>query len=302
MLAMHLERDGDGLPAGARVPARLKERLGLRGIALLPGGEEAVIEPWPAGLAEGATIRVEVRRAAWREPGRVRIAKVRATDLPEQPPLPLAARLAALGHRPVAGWPADVAAAWDEGWEAAELGRMAFPGGSLSLTPTPAMVAVDVDGAGSDLAGPALVMLARLIRLWGLGGSVVIDLPALSGKAARTAAADAFDRAMGWAAPGSWERTAINGFGLMQIVLQRPGPSILERARLETVETAAIGLLESAAREPRPGSLRILAAPAIAGWLEARPHLLARLARQAGRRVDVRADFMAGKGHVEPAD
>jgi len=33
IVEMHIARDGDGLLAGARLPARLKTRLGARGIA-----------------------------------------------------------------------------------------------------------------------------------------------------------------------------------------------------------------------------------------------------------------------------
>jgi hypothetical protein len=287
LVAMQLHRDGDGVAAGWRGPARLKAKLGSRGIAELPGGEEGVIEPWPASLAEGATLEVEATRAAWLEPGRARLARLRPARGPA-PPL--------ADERYTEAWPDDVAAQWDEAFEAAALGQLAAGSARLGFVPTPAFVAVDVDGAGAGLAVPALVALARAIRLWGMGGAIVIDLAGAPARAERSAAAAAFDLAM---AGVPHERTAINGFGTMQVVVPRRGPSILERAQLEADAGAAVALLASAGRESRPGALRLVARPAVARWLLARPHLVAELARASGRSVDVAADPMAGEGRVE---
>ena len=253
LVEMHIARDGDGLAAGARLPARLKSKLGGRGIGET-AGEELLVEPWPSGATEGSTVTLEVTRAAWREPGRDRLAKARPTTLAPWPSPSLASSLHARGAVLKAGWPADIAEQWDDAFEAATLGRFAFEAGVLQLTPTPAFVAVDVDGPGLSLAVPALKALARVIRLWGLGGGIVIDLPASTDKAARTAAADLFDAAMQGV---SFERTAINGFGLMQIVRHRPGPSILERAQLDRAGTQAIALLDRAAADPGTGPMRL---------------------------------------------
>ncbi len=306
LIEMHIARDGDGLAAGARVEARLVRKMGGRGVVRLGDGagggqtatEEAIIEPWPQGLCEGATTIVELVRAAWREPGRDRLAKVRPTSLAPWPAPGLSAALAARGHGVQQGWPGEVADQWDAAFEAAELGRVQIDGGSLNFTPTPAFIAVDVDGAGLALTSPALAALARTIRLWGLGGSIVIDLPPSGDKGVRTTAAEGFDSLM---AGLSFERTAINGFGLMQVVRPRPGPSILERAQLERAATAAIALLDSARRGGAIGALRLVARPEVARWLSARPHLLAASARAAGGPVDVVADAVAGSGHVETA-
>lgn len=293
---MHLTRDGDGCPAGARVVARLVRRLGARGIAEV-GGEELLVEPWPAAASEGATTVLEVTRAAWREAGRNRLAKARPTREAAGAAPDLEARLRARGLRAQPGWPDEVQAAWDAGFEGAELGRANFAGGSLSFTPTPACVAVDVDGEGVGLAAPALAACARAIRLWGLGGSIVVDVPA-AGRGERLAAAAAFDAAMGGEV---YERTAINGFGLMQVVRPRAGPSVLERARLDRAGSAGVALLEAAGRTPPGGPLRLVARADVIGWIAARPHLVAETARAAGRAIDLRADPAAGGGHVEPA-
>jgi ribonuclease G len=300
LVEMHLSRDGDGLIAGARLPARLKTKLGGRCIAEA-NGEELLVEPWPAGATQGATVTVEVTRAAWREPGRDRLAKARPTTMDPWPAPTLSSSLHARGHVLKAGWPPDIEGQWADAFGAAELGRISFDSGSLAFAPTPAFTAVDIDGHGLSLTTPALKALARTIRLWGLGGGIVVDCPAAD-RAQRLAAAEAFDQAMGKLA---FERTAINGFGLLQIVRPRPGPSILERARLDRPGSAAIALLASAARDSGSGPMRLVAGAPVIRWLQARPHLVAGLARSSGRAVDLGTDPMAGggpgEGYVEAA-
>ncbi|TVV69778.1 ribonuclease, partial [Sphingomonas solaris] len=67
-----IEIDGGGPRAGAIVPARLMRVLapGRRGIARLEGGDEALLEPIPAGVTEGRDLLVEIVREALSEPGR----------------------------------------------------------------------------------------------------------------------------------------------------------------------------------------------------------------------------------------
>lgn len=296
LVEMHIARDGDGLLAGARLPARLKTKLGLRGIAEA-NGEELLLEPWPAGATEGSTVTVEVTRAAWREPGRDRLAKARPTTMDPWPAPSLASALHARGAVLQPGWPSDIATQWDDAFESAELGRVSFDGGSLAFAPTPAFTTVDVDGVRPALLAPALKTLARTIRLWGLGGGLVVDCPSAD-RDQRQAAAELFDQAMGKLA---FERTAINGFGLLQIVRPRPGPSMLERAQLDRPATQAIALLASATRDTGTGPMRLVAEPRAMRWLEARPHLVEALSRSTGRATELRADPQAGSGHVEPA-
>lgn len=286
LVEMHLCRDGDGLTAGARVPAQLTTKLGARGIAKA-GTEELMVEPWPAGVSEGATICVEVTRAAWREPGRDRLAKARPTSLDPWPSPTLESRLHARGLVVKTDWPDEVAEQWEDRFEQARLGRLSFESGALVLVPTPAFLTVDVDGHGLSLAVPALQALARAIRLWGLGGSLVVDLPAAD-KAQRTLAAERFDQAMGKL---PFERTAINGFGLLQIVRPRRGPSILERAQLERAATEAIALMAAVLADPGVGPVQLSTPPAVRRWLEARPQLLRELAARSHRAIEFAPDL-----------
>jgi hypothetical protein len=96
----------------------------------------------------------------------------------------------------------------------------------------------------------------------------------------------------------TFERTAINGYGLLQVVRPRLRPSILERAILMGDRADALAVLDAAIREPRPGPLRIVARDAVARLLLGRPDLLGAAARRAGRPIDVVADAAAGAGHV----
>lgn len=293
LAAMRIARDGDGLAAGAVLDARLTKRAGMRGFAEA-GGQQLLVQPWPSGSSEGATVRLEIQRAAWTEPGRERLAKARpAPTAPTRCAPTLEEQAATAGAIMRPGWPDHLAEQWDDAFQHATLGRWLFPGGTLNLQPTPAFLAVDVDGESPEPVA-ACTALARLIRLWDLSGSIVVDLPGAD-RAARQSAAAAIDAGL---AGQPFERTAINGFGLMQIVLPRRGPSMLERAMLDRAGTAAIALLAAALREPRPGALRLEAAPPIARWLTTRPHLVASLARASGRPVDVAANPVAGKGHV----
>uniref|UniRef100_UPI000A4B2E28 ribonuclease E/G n=1 Tax=Blastomonas sp. CCH5-E3 TaxID=1768750 RepID=UPI000A4B2E28 len=156
--------------------------------------------------------------------------------------------------RCVAGGPDRLAdAGWNDVIEEAEIGQVAFAGGLLTFSPTPAMMVVDVDGdvAPRALALAAAPALGQSIRRHGIGGGIVVDFPALSDKADRNAVVEAFDAAMQLPC----ERTAINGFGLMQIVARRPRASLIELHAVDPVRWSLLGQLRSAERSG--GSRRI---------------------------------------------
>ena len=138
---------------------------------------------------------------------------------------------------------------------------------------------------------------ARAIRRLGIGGSIGIDLPTVAGKAPRQAAAAAIDLAL----PQPFERTAVNGFGFVQIVRPRSRPSLLEiwsdRAAAE-----ARALLRRAALSGS-GPRRLAAHPAVIAVLERNPPWLDALARQLGGAVTLRSDpsLAISAGDAEPA-
>ena len=302
----HVERASDGLRAGDIRTAQLTHILvgGRRGI-VAADGHEALLEPLPAALTEGARVRVEVMREALPEAGRLRLAKVRASPGAGGPPVTgpgLAARLVAAGHllRDATRSLHDELgeAGWDEVAESAASGLVAFDGGLLTISPTPAMTVIDVDGAGdaAPLAESAAVAAAAAIRRFDLTGSIGIDFPTLGDRAARLRLGDLLDASL----PPPFERTAINGFGFVQIVRPRQRASLVERLRLEPVATAALTLLRHALRAAGPGVRELTGTPTVTAWLTARPALLADLERRTGAPARLRSDagLAISAGHV----
>lgn len=295
VIAAHIERDDRAPRAGAVHVGRLVTILepGRRGIVRL-GDTEAVLEPLPR-LAEGGLVRVEVVREAVPETGRLRLTKVHAVDGSADTPgeiapgPDLAARLATAGHRimlaPQHGEDRIEAAGWGETVEAARTGHVAFPGGLLTISPTPGMTVIDVDGPGDlvALAEAAAHAAAAAIVRFDITGSIGIDFPTLAGKAARTRLGEILDAAL----PPPFERTAVNGFGFVQVVRPRLRASFVESVRAPGF--TALELLRRAGRGAAGG--RTLAAhPVVIAWLAARPALVAALSRQVGGDVRLQPD------------
>jgi len=118
----------------------------------------------------------------------------------------------------------------------------------------------------------------------GIGGSIGIDLPTIAGKAQRQAIGEAVDAIL----PQPFERTAVNGFGFLQIVRPRRHASLFELAA-DRAAFEARALLRRAAME-RKGATALVAHPAVISVLEARAGWLDALARQVGGLVRLQAD------------
>lgn len=304
-----IEPDGDAAKPGAICEARLTEILPDRraGRLKLDGGEPALIEPLPPGPTEGETLLVEIVRGAISEPGKRKSARARpaAKGRSASPAMGLLDRLQATDHpvRTLAAHEPDAleAAGWSELLEQAATGAVAFAGGALRIALTPAMTVIDVDGAlpPAELARVGARAAGEAIRRLDIGGSTVIDLPSLSAKADRQAAAEAFDSAL----PQPFERTSVNGFGLLQIVRKRLRPSLLEYAQYEGSATAARALLRRAERAGGSGEMTLTAHPAIVAQFDAHPDWLAKLERRVAAPVAVKPDPALGLwgGHASAA-
>jgi ribonuclease G len=282
VIAARLEWPGK-LAAGQVEDARLArfDAKARRGLAQFASGEEALVDRLPASSSEGALVRLEVTRAALAERGRLKLARARPTSSDPRPAPSLAE---AMGARVVARFPAGL---WEGVWADAWSGEIAFPRGSLLFAPTPGMTVIDIDGAGSPamLARQAIAPLASALRRFDLGGSIGIDFPSLTDKADR----QEVDRLLGEALVG-WphERTAMNGFGLVQLVARLERPSLLHRLALSRSGAAARMLLRRAEMVADPGALLLTAHPAVSAML--REEWLEELARRTGREVRVAAD------------
>jgi len=289
------------LRSGAVVGARLSKILvpGRRGIAELDGGGEALVEPLPPRLTEGGAFRAEILREAIAESGRDKLAKARATDAPLRPGPMLAERLGRLVEPVLHGPDRFEEAGWSELLEQAATGEIPFPGGALRMSLTPAMTLFDVDGhlAPAELARAGAAAAARAIRRFAIGGSIGIDLPTLPARADRQAAAAAVDDAL----PQPFERTAVSGFGFLQIVRRRERPSIAEIVQHDPAGAAARALLRRAQRSAGQGPAVLHAASAVIDRLERRADWLEALRRQLGAEVALQAEpaLAISAGHVQ---
>jgi hypothetical protein len=292
------------LRAGTIVAGRLTTILipGRRAIVTLSRGGEALLEPVPAKLTEGAALHVEIVREGLAEQGRTKLPKGRATDCPEREGPPLRERLAASGREvtmvPAVGADALEDAGWTELIEEAIGGEIAFPGGGLRMSLTPAMTLFDVDGAldAVALAVAGAEAAGRAIRRLGIGGSIGIDLPTLAAKEDRQRAAAALDAML----PQPFERTAVNGFGFLQVVRKRERASLPELLQADRIGAAARALLRRAERSGGPGGRLLHAAPPVIARIEANPEWLDALSARVGGTVALRAEpgLAISAGHV----
>ena len=271
--------------AGAICPARLTAIVipGRRGLALLDGGQEALVEPLPKGLTEGAAFHAEILREAIGEPGRPKRAKARATDAEPRPGPSLHERIGGPAPLPTHGPDRFEAAGWTELLDEAASAEIAFPGGALRMSLTPAMTLFDVDGTldPAALAIAGAEAASRAIRRLGIAGSIGIDLPTVGGRADRQAAAAAVDRIL----PPPFERTAVNGFGFLQIVRRRTRPSLPELLHADPVGAATRAELRRLERLPPPVPATHMVDARIARRLAREPDWTESLARRMGGAV-----------------
>lgn len=283
IVAAEIEHD-DGLRVGAVFRARLVEAARGGGLVRI-GEEEAALDRVPPGVSVGRELTVEIVREAIPEPGRPKRARAVATDAEPKPAPTLLDRLKASGtsvrrlraHEP----DALEAAGWSELLDEAATGEIAFAGGALRMTPTPAMTLFDVDGLGDPaalaLAGAKVVAEALLRHR--IGGSIGVDFPTLGGKLERQRVGEAIDALL----PKPFERTAMNGFGFLQIVRPRPRASLPELIRTDPVGATARAALRAIERVPAGAPNRHRLTPAVAERIAAHPHWLAELVRRTGR-------------------
>jgi Ribonuclease G/E len=140
------------------------------------------------------------------------------------------------------------------------------------------MTLFDVDGDGDPaaLALTAAGATARAIQRMGIGGSIGVDFPTLANKAERNAVAEALDAAL----PQPFERTAVNGYGFLQIIRPRRRASLPELLAANPVGAEARALLRRIERTPPPGVTVERVRPALLAALK--PEWIAELHRRTG--------------------
>ncbi|MBU1258905.1 MAG: ribonuclease, partial [Alphaproteobacteria bacterium] len=97
-----------------------------------------------------------------------------------------------------------------------------------------------------------------------------------------------------------FERTAVNGFGFLQIIRKRERANLIELLRADPVETAALALLRRAERHGNGGAVTLTAAPAIIDLLHRKSDWIEQLAKRRGGAITLTADatLALGAGHV----
>ncbi|MEH6661040.1 MAG: ribonuclease E/G [Parasphingorhabdus sp.] len=292
LVQIRVERADGSARAGAVVDAKFSRQwvAGRSGIVTLADGQEALLQPLPQGLTEGAMVRVEIVRAAMIERGgQAKRAKARPAELDstlsDGPDLLAEIEASGLPVKQVHAHDADIFAehGWHEAVEQAESGRIDFEGGSLLVSLTPAMTLIDVDGplAPFELAKRAAKEIALALVRFDISGNIGVDFPTLQAKAERASVTAIFDDYMN----ANCERTAINGFGFKQIVSRKTRPSVLEILQANRSVNAALKLLRQAERDRGTGALQLAVHPAVANKLHA--PLLDELAKRTGRAVSV---------------
>jgi len=314
-------RDGDLAmqSLGARIVAHVRaiDRASALAFLDLGDGPDAVLNVTKESghLTEGQALEVEIRAEARRGKG----ASVRLIGPAGGPSRLLAAAPSLeeqlIGYAPGADIrTGSVARSVADGAQDEALCTI-FPlpgGGSIAIEPTRALTAVDVDlgsrpGAEAKRATraanfAALSVAARVLRLKGLGGLIVIDLvgrghdaPALL-SAARTA--------FGPDNPGV-ALGAISRFGTLELTVPRrarPALDILtDEAGVTGVLTEALALARAIEREAVAdggGRFEGVASPAVA---EAAAPALAALTARLGARLGVRGEAGWPRGQFEVA-
>jgi Ribonuclease G/E len=299
-----LERQALGAEVVGRV-RKVERQLALAFIDLGEGPDGVLnLRPEMGRLVEGQAVRVEIRSEARAGKG----ASLRLVGEGEGPPRLLVAapsieaELGGVASRAqiVTG---GVARAMADGAEAEAL-ETVFPlpgGGTVAIEATRALIAIDVDlgdRGGSDPKRAtraanfaALATAARVLRLKGEGGLVVIDLAGRGhdGPALISGARLAFGPDNPGVAFGP-----ISRFGTLELTVPRRRRSIADRLLDEvgqpTAETLALRLIRQIEREATadPGArIEAAAAPDVAAAADA---YLKALTDRFGARLTLRAD------------
>jgi hypothetical protein len=269
----------DGLARAGTERQTVLKSIGPPAVAA-DGDEEFILPGGASGVAEGARITIEVTRE--RIPGVEPWKRPLARLADANPITPVEGRTIPF---PAPHSPFD-AAGWNDLIDEARSGIVRFAGGELRISPTPAMTLIDVDGhlPPAELAVRGAAEAARAIRRLDIGGSIGIDLPTVGGKAVRQAAAGAIDAVL----PPPFERTAVNGFGFVQVVRPRRRASLVELAQ-DRAAFEARALLRRIAFE-RAGAKRLVAHPAVIAVIEPRSDWIEALSRQVGGAIELRGE------------
>jgi len=178
-------------------------------------------------------------------------------------------------------------------------------GGTISIERTRALVAIDVDKGTAvssfDVCMAALPMIASELRLRGLGGLIVIDLPNLRQPRQRNTVFKAAERAFA-DDPNNVKLAPLSRFGVLELTRYKPELSLDEilnnRIGSPTTETLALRALRQLEREGAANAgakLTMTVRHHVMNWLEESGiDWKARLTDRIGARFEVVAGGTPG--------
>lgn len=305
ILEIHIQRDA--LWALGECGVGRIDRKTPSGAYVVADDGSALLLRGKTNALEGARVMFEVTREAMSEPGRIKPPEIILRDSAGNPLIGKDAlwdaRVASLGQ-------SAINASIAEGFDVAIAGQSQLGDVTISFQRTKAGLVFDIDGIGDAFAINLVAAseIARLLRLYQVGAMALIDFVSMESKAQRTQIAEAFDAAS-VLDPRSFERTAINGYGMMQVVRARPRPSVLDQlfgTRIAALsdETQAYWLLRAVAQSSGFGARTVTTRPEVATLLQSERWAAwrAQAVRLAGADMQVVADEKAaGYGHVHVA-
>ncbi len=279
---------GETLIIGSRVKAKIKHRTpqSKRALAQTERGELILLRGLSPDYNEGSLVTVEITRAPIGEAGRRKPAQGFLTEEAERRWTHYE-RVQHNGHdyQHVRQFPVE---GWDEITEMALTGRIEFPNGSITISPTPAMTLIDVDGylEPLSLSKAAIPAIVKALDCLNIHGSIGIDFPTIQKKEDRRAVDLALSEAL---SHRYVERTAMNGFGFVQLVGRLDGPSILHCYSFSRTGACARMALRRAELVQGTGPVLLLTVhPALKAKLK--PAWIEELARRTGRQVRIETD------------
>lgn len=172
-------------------------------------------------------------------------------------------------------------------------------GGRVTIEPTAALTAIDVDSGGATAAEAntqAVGVIARQLRLRNIAGQMVVDFVSGGGKGALFKLVAALKQAVA-RDPVATHVIGVTPLGLVEMTRERKGPSLpdlmSERGSSANADTVALGALRRAMAEARHrpgGGLALVVAPDVAAALGRRAEAVAEAEQRLGRKLHIRAE------------
>lgn len=269
ILEIHIQRDAQWV-LGEWGNGRIDRKTPSGAYIMADSGSELLLRS-KISDPEGSRVAFEVMREAISEPGRTKPPEIMLrNNLPD----PLPQKDALWNNRLSLPEHKTVVASIASGFDVALAGQSIVGDVTVSFQRTKAGLVFDVDGIGNAFAinSVAATEIARLLRLYQIGAMVMVDFVSMEAKTQRTQIAEIFDAAS-TLDQRPFERTAINGYGMMQVVRARPRPSVLDhlfgtRIAALSDETQAYWLLRAVATSSGFGPRTVTARPDVAQLLQ----------------------------------